>query len=231
MGSSALAEVLGATRAALFDFDGPICDVFAGSPASEVASHLAEVLGAYDGALGSKARGTDDPMEILRLAPQGGERALPAIEDELTKAEVSAVRLAGPPVEGAVAALEAAHASGRKVAIVSNNSTACLRAFLMLHELRHLVDAVVGRATYRPDLMKPDPHSLLLASSELETPPRFCTLIGDSVTDIQAAKAAGERSIGFANKPGKQRALAEAGADAVVTAMVTVAEALRSSRP
>lgn len=69
-----------------------------------------------NGALGSKARGTDDPMEILRLAPQGGECGLRAIEDELTKVEVSAVRLAGLPVEGAVAALEAARTSGRKVA-------------------------------------------------------------------------------------------------------------------
>lgn len=229
MGSSTLSEVLGATRAVLFDFDGPICDVFAECPAPNVARHLAETLAGYDATLGSKAHGTDDPMEVLRLAPQGGEPALRAIEEELTKAEVTAVRLAGPPIPGAVAALEAAHASGRKIAIVSNNSTACVRAFLMLHGLRHLVDAVVGRAPYWPDAMKPDPHSLLLASSELETHPHDCTLIGDSVTDVEATKATGGRSIGFANKPGKERSLGDAGADVVVTAMAAVAEALGSS--
>lgn len=229
MGSSTLAEVLEATRAVLFDFDGPICDVFAGRPAPDVARHLAETLSEFDSALGSKAHGTDDPMEVLRLAPQGGEPALRAIEEELTKAEVTAVRLAGPPIPGAVAALEAARASGRKVAIVSNNSTACVRAFLMLHELRHLVDVVVGRAPYWPDAMKPDPHSLLLASSELDTHPRDCTLIGDSVTDVEATKATGGRSIGYANKPGKERVLGDAGADVVVTAMAAVAEALGSS--
>jgi beta-phosphoglucomutase-like phosphatase (HAD superfamily) len=229
MGSNTLSEVLGATQALLFDFDGPICDVFAGRPAPNVARHLAETLAEYDASLGSKAHGTDDPMEILRLAPQGGEPALRAIEEELTKAEVAAVRLAGPPVPGAVAALEAARASGRKIAIVSNNSTACVRTFLMLHELRHLLDAVVGRAPYCPDAMKPDPHSLLLASSELETPPHGCTLIGDSVTDIEATKATGGRSIGFANKPGKERALADAGADVVVTSMAAVVGALAST--
>ncbi|MGW2480472.1 HAD family hydrolase [Streptomyces sp. NPDC001571] len=229
MGSSTLAEVLEATRAVLFDFDGPICDVFAGHPAPDVARHLAEILAEFDVTLGSKAHGTDDPMEILRLAPQGGEPALRAIEEELTKAEVTAVRLAGPPIPGAVAALEAARASGRKVAIVSNNSTASVRAFLMLHELRPLVDAVVGRAPYWPDAMKPDPHSLLLASSELDTHPRDCTLIGDSVTDVEATKATGGCSIGYANKPGKERALGEAGADVVVTDMAAVAEALGSS--
>jgi beta-phosphoglucomutase-like phosphatase (HAD superfamily) len=101
----------------------------------------------------------------------------------------------------------------------------------MLHGLRLLVDTVVGRAPYRPDAMKPDPHSLLLASSELETPPRYCMLIGDSVTDVQAAKAVGERSIGFANKPGKERALSEAAADVVVTAMAALARPLEASKP
>jgi HAD superfamily hydrolase (TIGR01509 family) len=226
MESSKLSEVIGVTTTVLFDFDGPICDVFAGRPAPDVARRLVETLAEHDAALGGKAHGIDDPMEILRLAPQGGESAVRAIEEALTRAEISAVEVAGSPVLGAVAALEAAQASGRKVAIVSNNSTACVRAFLMLHDLRHLVDAVVGRAPYWPTLMKPDPHSLLKAAAELSAHPYGCTLIGDSVTDIEAAKAAGGHSIGFANKPGKELTLGEAGADAVVTTMTVVAEAL-----
>ncbi|MGQ4514873.1 HAD family hydrolase [Streptomyces sp. DW26H14] len=229
MGSSSLSGILGSTLAVLFDFDGPLCDVFAGSPAGKVARHLAETLARHDGTLGNTALGIDDPMEILRLAPQGGEAALRAIEEELTRAEVTAVKLAGLPVPGAVAALEVARASRRKVAIVSNNSTACVRAFLMLHGLQHLVNTVVGRAPYRPDLMKPDPHSLLEAASQVGTHPYDCTLIGDSVTDIEAARATGGRSIGFANKQGKDRALSDAGADAVVTQMDAVAQALASA--
>ncbi|MFF4701414.1 HAD family hydrolase [Streptomyces chattanoogensis] len=226
MESSELSEIIGATRGVLFDFDGPICDVFAGRPALGVAQELSEIVAQYDATLGGKAHSLDDPMEILRLAPQGGEPVIRAIEEALTKAEVSAVKVAGPPVPGAVAALEAAHASGRKVAVVSNNSTACVRAFLMLHGLRHLVHEVVGRAAYWPDRMKPDPHSLLLAAERLGTRPNHCTLIGDSVTDVEAAAAAGSSSIGFANKPGKDLALSEAGADVVVTTMAAVADAL-----
>ncbi|MFE7611648.1 HAD family hydrolase [Streptomyces celluloflavus] len=227
MGSSKLAQIAGATSGVLFDFDGPICDVFAGQPAPGVARELSEVMTRHDATLGGKADGVDDPMEILRLAMQGGEPLIRAIEESLTKAEVSAVKVAGPPVPGAVAALEAAHSSGRKVAVVSNNSTACVRAFLMLHGLSHLVHEVIGRAAYRPDLMKPDPHSLLLAATRLRVHPNHCTLIGDSVTDVEAARAAGAMSIGFANKSHKCLALAEAGADAVVTDMDTVADALR----
>lgn len=232
MENSKLSEVITATRATLFDFDGPICDVFAGLPAPGVAHQLAENLARHDATLGGKVRGIDDPMEILRLASQGGEPAVRTIEEALTRAEVSAVEVAGSPVPGAVAALEAAQKSGRKVAIVSNNSAACVRAFLMLHNLHHLVDAVIGRAPYWPERMKPAPHSLLKASRELGANPYDCTLIGDSVTDVEAAKAAGGRSIGFANKPGKDRTLGEAGADAIVTSMTAVAEALgRASLP
>ncbi|MGW2953406.1 HAD family hydrolase [Streptomyces eurythermus] len=226
MGSNQLSEVIDATRTVLFDFDGPVCDVFSGQPASEVAHRLADTLARHDAALGAKACGIDDPMEILRLAPQGGEPAIRAIEEELTKAEVTAVKLAGAPIPGAVAALKAAQSSGRTVAIVSNNSTACVRAFLMLHDLRHLVNAVVGRAPYWPDLMKPDPHSLLKAAAQLNARPQDCTLIGDSVTDVEAAQAAGSHSIGFANKPGKDRTLGDAGADAIITTMTAVAQAL-----
>ncbi|MGX8907431.1 HAD family hydrolase [Streptomyces netropsis] len=226
MGSSTLAEVLGATRAVLFDFDGPICDVFAGLPAHGVAMDLARAVASLDANLGGKARAMDDPMEILRLAPQGGESVLSGIEDALTSAEIAAVKVAGPPITGAVEALEAAHSSGRKIAVVSNNSGDCVREFLTRHGLGHLVHEVIGRAAYRPDLMKPAPHSLLLAAQRLGIAPEWCTLIGDSVTDIEAADAAGAMAIGYANKPGKNLALAEAGADAVVTDMGTVAMAL-----
>ncbi|MFD3416760.1 HAD family hydrolase [Streptomyces decoyicus] len=226
MGGSRLSEVIGATKGVLFDFDGPICDVFAGRPAPGVARELSEVVARHDATLCGKTRGVGDPMEILRLTVQGGEPVIRAVEESLTKAEVSAVKVAGPPVPGAVAALKAAHSSGRRVAVVSNNSTACVRAFLMLHGLQHLVHEVVGRAAYWPDLMKPDPYSLLLAAARLHIYPDHCTLIGDSVTDVEAAHTAGAMSIGFANKQHKDLALAQAGADVVVTDMATVAVAL-----
>ncbi|WP_367223082.1 HAD family hydrolase [Streptomyces sp. 16-176A] len=99
----------------------------------------------------------------------------------------------------------------------------------MLHDLRHLVDAVVDRAPYWPDAMKPDLHSLLKAAAQLDVHPHDCTLIGDSVTDMEASKATGGHSIGFANKPGEDRSLGEAGANVVVSTMTAVAEALSHS--
>ncbi|MEU7816570.1 HAD hydrolase-like protein [Pseudonocardia sp. NPDC049154] len=44
-------------------------------------------------------------------------------------------------------------------------------------------------------------------------------LVGDSVTDIQAARAAGTAAIAFADKPGKDRALRSFEPDALITSM------------
>ncbi|WP_098017304.1 HAD family hydrolase [Streptomyces sp. b62] len=226
MASESLAATVAATSGVLFDFDGPVCDVFAGHPAPGVARELAAILAQIDTTTGERALETDDPMEVLRLAPRAGENAVRRVEEALTAAEVLAVKAAGTPVTGAVDSLRAAHASGRKVAIVSNNSTACVREFLRLHTLDRFVHQVIGRYPNRPDLMKPSPFSLERAAKGLGVKASTCTLIGDSTTDIEAAARAGSMAIGFANKPGKEQSLVAAGARSVVTTMTAVAEAL-----
>ncbi|WP_406105263.1 HAD hydrolase-like protein [Micromonospora globbae] len=50
--------------------------------------------------------------------------------------------------------------------------------------------------------------------------------VGDSLSDIEGAKAAGARVIGYANKPAKKAAFQAAGADALVTSMRQIAVAL-----
>jgi phosphoglycolate phosphatase-like HAD superfamily hydrolase len=52
--------------------------------------------------------------------------------------------------------------------------------------------------------------------------------IGDSVTDIQAGRAARTPTIGYANRP-KRRCLTGAGADVVIDTMHELARALRSA--
>lgn len=225
MASEILAAIVAATSGVLFDFDGPVCDVFAGHPAPGVALDLAAILAQIDATNAERALETDDPMEVLRLAPRVGEGAVRRIEEALTSAEVSAVKAAGAPVAGAVDSLRAAHASGRRVAIVSNNSSACVKEYLALHDLDRFVHQVIGRFPNRPDLMKPSPSSLERAAKALGVKASICTLIGDSTTDIEAAARAGSMAIGFANKPGKEASLVAAGARTIITTMVTVAEA------
>ncbi|MFV5992556.1 HAD family hydrolase [Streptomyces sp. NPDC056231] len=194
-----------------------------------MAHELAEMLVGLTPALEGAARATDDPMEVHRLSVGGGEAALAVVEAALTEAEIKPVSVAGPPTDGAVESIKAARESGRRVAVVSNNSAECVRAYLSLNRILSVVDEVVGRPVLRPDLMKPSPHPLLEVASRLGVPPERTVLIGDSVTDIEASRAASARSVGFANKPTKAVALAEAGADVVVVDMNSVARAFAES--
>ena len=57
-----LAALLQRTRAILFDFDGPICSVFAGQPAPTVARELREQLAEW----GADVPTHDDPL-VLQL--------------------------------------------------------------------------------------------------------------------------------------------------------------------
>jgi beta-phosphoglucomutase-like phosphatase (HAD superfamily) len=74
--------------------------------------------------------------------------------------------------------------------------------------------------------MKPNPEPILTAASGLGVAPAACVLVGDSTTDVEASRAAGVCSIGYANKPGKVERLERAGADAIVTSMADIATAL-----
>ncbi|MEV5775653.1 HAD family hydrolase [Streptomyces antimycoticus] len=227
MADEDLREVLTQAAAVLFDFDGPLCDVFAGLPAPQVAHDLMRQVVARDPSLGAKLADTEDPMEVLRVTYEFNPELGLQVERALTAAEIEAVAVAGEPTTGAVEALEAAQATGRKVAVVSNNSADCVRVFLNRHSMNDRVDEVVGRAANRPDLMKPHPHSLLRAAELLKVGPSECVLIGDSLTDIQAAHVARSTAIGYANKAHKREAFAKAGAEAVIEHMEAIADAMR----
>ncbi|MCQ4042999.1 HAD family hydrolase [Streptantibioticus rubrisoli] len=230
MGTDTVARTLAQASAILFDFDGPLCDVFAGLPAPQVARQLAQLAAPPDSVLSAKLADTDDPLEVLRLTHATDTALGLQIEQALTAAEIEAVAVAGDPTPGAVAALEAAQTAGRRVAVVSNNSSDCVHAFLARHSLTKHVHEVVGRPLHRPDLMKPDPHSLIRAADQLGTATTQCVLIGDSVTDIEAAHAAGSTAIGYANKPHKLRAFADARAEAITEHMQTIADAMQAPR-
>lgn len=229
MDSDGLTRALASCDAVLFDFDGPICDVFAGLPAPNVARELAALLDALAPQVSEAAHATDDPMVVHQLSARVGGDVLSAVEAALTAAEVRAVRSAGPPTSGAAESLGAAQASGRRVAVVSNNSADCVNAYLTSQNLAGAVEAVVGRPSLRPDLMKPSPHLLLQAAALLGVAPGRTLLVGDSVTDIAASKAAAAGSVGYANKAGKDEALRAAGADVIVVTMGDIAQALEGA--
>ena len=104
-------------------------------------------------------------------------------------------------------------------------------AYLHRHGLSDRVALVVARTSHDPALLKPSPHLLEIAVQKLAADPAATTLVGDSLTDIEAAQRARIASIGYANKPGKQEAMTQVNTGAAITSMADLALALRPQLP
>lgn len=140
--------------------------------------------------------------------------------------EVEAVQSAEPTPHTA-GVIHAWKATGRQLAVVSNNSSAAVEAYLDIHDLRASIDLISARACADIALLKPSPFLVINVANRLLTPLPRCTLVGDSITDIEASHAAQVTAIGYANKPGKADRLASADATVVITDM----SALVAARP
>lgn len=226
-----LVEVLRGTRALLLDFDGPVCSIFAGYPAPIIAAQLRNLAAEWLGSIPTQLIGVDDPIQVLRLAADLGLPALTTkLATALRDAEVTATETA-TPTPGLPDVLAAARNTGRQIAIVSNNSTEAVHAYLDRHRLAGHINRISARhADMDLHLLKPNPHLLAQVLVALDVEPQEAALVGDSVFDIKAASAAGVAIVGLANKLGKNRKLAEAGANVVVDRMQVVADGLRLAR-
>jgi Haloacid dehalogenase-like hydrolase len=115
---------------------------------------------------------------------------------------------------------------GLPVAVVSNNSAGAVTAYLLAHRLASYISPIVGRAYADPARMKPNPEPVRQAVTDLGIQPSRAALVGDSLSDIEAGRAAGVRTIGYANRPAKVTAFRDAGADVVIESMGPIAEGL-----
>jgi phosphoglycolate phosphatase-like HAD superfamily hydrolase len=224
MTTERLVAIVGRTRNILLDFDGPISSIFANHPAPVVAAELRGLLVGHGVALPETMRDEADPIEILRYTATLDRPWLTtAIDDALRAAELTAARTA-EPAPYAHDVIVTAHRTGRRVAVVSNNSAESINAYLSTHGLTNLVHPVIGRAYAEPSLMKPNPAPLRQAMATLRGAPGTSLLVGDSVSDVDASRAAQIAAVGYANKPGKKQRLAHA--DVVITSMGELVAAL-----
>jgi phosphoglycolate phosphatase-like HAD superfamily hydrolase len=220
-----LQRIVSRTRHLLLDFDGPVCSIFAGMSADTVAEKLRRRLSALGIAIPDEVLSTSDPLEVFRAIAARGRDVGQRAQRELTLLEVQAVTIA-QPADGGAELIGAARQSGRSVAIVSNNSGQAVATYLKHHGLTRYVSAVIGRDDPDPAHMKPSPYRLRQAIEMLQAAPGECALVGDSISDVIAAHAADLAAIGYADKPGKDERLAEAGADAVIMRLAELIEAI-----
>jgi len=225
MSGGDLVQVLSRAKHVMFDFDGPVCSVFAGHPAPEVATRLRSLIGVTV-ELPADLVDESDPMMFLHATP-----ALPAKLAELVRQQFHAEELAAigtaEPTPGAHDAIAECHRVGKVVTVVSNNGADAVEAYLRHHDLARFVTFVSARRSPNPELLKPNPHLLLGAMEATRQQPEESVLIGDSVTDIEAAHAAKSAAIGYANKRGKQDIFASAGVDVIIFDMQSITHTVR----
>jgi phosphoglycolate phosphatase len=223
----ALADILARTRYLLLDFDGPVCDIFAGLPAATVAERLRKLITGQAVHLPDEIARSPDPIEIFTYSATVSTSLAARVEAEMADQELAAVPTARPaPYVHEV--VTSCRDSGRGVAVVSNNADRAVRAYLAQHGLDDRIELVAARTSPDPALLKPSPHLIEQAVTGLGAPPAECVLIGDSTTDMQAARLAGVASIGYANRPGKHASLTAAGALAVVSSLADLVLGLRA---
>ena len=183
-------------RLAVFDCDGTLSDGQAG-----VCEAMEEAFAQMQ--LPAPARhdirrivGLSLPQAIWQLAPDL-RRQVHAQIVEGYKASFRASRLSGrlhePLFEGMVDLLHRLHDKGWVLGVATGKSDRGLNATLAANDLTHLF-TTLHTADRHPS--KPDPAMILAAMADAGAQPEHTVMIGDTVFDIEMARAADTRAIG-----------------------------------
>lgn len=224
-----LRELIG-TRIVLWDFDGPICRLFAGHTAESVAVGLVDWLAArgLTGLLTPAERGTLDPQVVLRAVDRAhpGSELVAELEQLLTEEELRAAASAMPTAY-ADPLIRTWTAVGSRLAITTNNSPLVVHAYLAGRGLTGCFGPHVYGRTSDLHRLKPDPDCLDRALEALGAEPSAALMIGDSPADVAAARAAGVRFVGYARDERRAKLLGDSGARTVLPSLEPLLVALR----
>jgi phosphoglycolate phosphatase len=129
---------------------------------------------------GFNARGGDVRVEAAKLLPRFIEHYYGAI------AELSR------PFEGVSEALALLQSHGVKLGVCTNKPDQGARQLLDALDLNKYFEVIVGAET---PARKPDPRHLMAVLDALNVAPADAVMVGDSINDIDAARAAGVGSV------------------------------------
>ena len=185
----------GDIAAAMVDLDGTMVDT------------LGDFVAALDGALDELGLPPVSPAQVSQLVGKGGEHLVRGALLASGLDAHSADALAADALEryrrhydevngryakvypGVAQGLQRLRDRGLRLACVTNKPTAPSRDLLRLMDLDRHFDVVAGGDRF--ERLKPDPMPLLHTCGELGTAPARTLMIGDSLNDALAARAAG----------------------------------------
>jgi phosphoglycolate phosphatase len=190
-----LGDLTGVTIA--FDLDGTLVDT-----APDLVGALNETLAeaghpplAFDAVRLMVGRGAKALLERGFAAagdPLDAERAPPLVE-RFIAVYLGRIARESRPFPGVIDALARLKAAGAKLVVCTNKLTGLSTALLDALDLTEWFDAVVGAD--RSPAPKPDARHLIAAVDAVGGDLTRTVLVGDSATDVGAAKAAGAASL------------------------------------
>ncbi|PZH13367.1 HAD family hydrolase [Streptomyces sp. NTH33] len=226
-----LRNLIAGARVVLWDFDGPVCRLFAGHSAKRVAAGLVQWLEGQGlhGLLTESERESPDPQVVLRAVDRRhpGSVLVTKLEARLTQEEMRAASSAWP-TPYADALIRTWTARGSRLAITTNNSPRVARAYLDGRGLTSCFSPHVYGRTQDLQHLKPDPQCLNRALDATGATPAQALMIGDTPSDHEAAQRAGVPFLGYARNARKEKLLREAGATAIVESLEPVLRILRA---
>jgi HAD superfamily hydrolase (TIGR01509 family) len=225
-----LGALLAPVRVVLWDFDGPICRLFAGHSAQRVAVGLVEWLEMQGlrGLLTEGERKSPDPHAVLRAVDlrHPGSDLVAELEERLTQEELRATSSAMPTAY-ADPLIRTWTAIGSRLAIATNNSPRVVRTYLSSRGLVGCFAPHIYGRTQDLHHLKPHPHCLNRALNAMGAAPWAALMIGDTPSDHEAARQAGVPFLGYARNERKAKLLKAAGADVVVGSLEPLLRTLR----
>ncbi|WP_036259789.1 phosphoglycolate phosphatase [Mesorhizobium sp. WSM3224] len=215
-------------KAILFDLDGTLVD-----SAPDIAAAVNELLAGR----GLPPLGVDQVKAMIG----GGvgklvERAFAASGSPLVGSALEEANRDMAPIyrrhltgltrlmPGVREALTHFHVNGTAMGVVTNKPQLATREILLHFQLTEYLGAIVGGDAVTN--LKPAPDALLLALDQLEVEPYEALMVGDSVSDVGAARAAGMPVVllrgGYTRVP-----VEELGADLVCDSLLDLLSAMQ----
>jgi phosphoglycolate phosphatase len=182
-------------RGVLFDLDGTLMDT-----ASDIASAL-------NRSFSERGLPSLPVSDVTRMIGRGGpmliERAAEVVAPALTHADREALlerfyhhygeleesgKSDAAPYINVESTLRQLHGAGLRLAVVTNKHSRFAKELLQRFELSPCISVLVGGDTC--ERRKPDPEPLLFACQSLGILSEQALMVGDSINDVQAARAA-----------------------------------------
>lgn len=211
-------DLLARADLVLFDFDGPLARLFPGGGWLEVSAQVRQAAIGLGGTRLAEELGEEpDHVQCLRIVGRSAPELLAELAALCSRLELESAAEVDP-WPAALPLLQQLLTRGARVAVVTNNDPAVVPLVLdrAAAGLTARLSGVYGRSPDRVDDLKPAPDLLLRALTEAAVKPVDAVFLGDSVTDVEAGRAAGVPVIGVAETAERRSQLRAAGAVAAV---------------